>query len=80
MRGKGGPDNPVYRFRGVRQRVWGKRVAEIREPVNHRGGNSKRLWLGTFDTAAEAALAYDRASSAMYVRYARLLAGNFQRL
>ncbi|KAL0720829.1 hypothetical protein Bca4012_035428 [Brassica carinata] len=72
MRGKGGPENPVCRFRGVRQRVWGKWVAEIREPVNHRGGNSKRLWLGTFDTAAEAALAYDRAASAMYGRYARL--------
>ncbi|CAH8334817.1 unnamed protein product [Eruca vesicaria subsp. sativa] len=75
MRGKGGPENPVCRFRGVRQRVWGKWVAEIREPVNQRGGNSKRLWLGTFDTAAEAALAYDRAASAMYGRYARL---NFQ--
>lgn len=72
MRGKGGPENPVCRFRGVRQRVWGKWVAEIREPVNQRGGNSKRLWLGTFDTAADAALAYDRAASAMYGRYARL--------
>ncbi|KAF8089911.1 hypothetical protein N665_0494s0016 [Sinapis alba] len=72
MRGKGGPENPVCRFRGVRQRVWGKWVAEIREPVNHRGGKSKRLWLGTFDTAAEAALAYDKAASDMYGSYARL--------
>lgn len=75
MRGKGGPENPVCRFRGVRQRVWGKWVAEIREPVSLRGGKSsrgKRLWLGTFATAAEAALAYDRAASAMYGRYARL--------
>ncbi|EOA28282.1 hypothetical protein CARUB_v10024477mg [Capsella rubella] len=75
MRGKGGPENPVCRFRGVRQRVWGKWVAEIREPVSHRGANStrsKRLWLGTFATAAEAALAYDRAASVMYGRYARL--------
>lgn len=78
MRGKGGPENPVCRFRGVRQRVWGKWVAEIREPVSHHQhvGNSsrsgKRLWLGTFDTAAEAALAYDRAATAMYGRYARL--------
>ncbi|CAA7052153.1 unnamed protein product [Microthlaspi erraticum] len=75
MKGKGGPENPVCRFRGVRQRVWGKWVAEIREPASHRGGKSsrgKRLWLGTFATAAEAALAYDRAASAMYGRYARL--------
>lgn len=75
MRGKGGPENPVCRFRGVRQRVWGKWVAEIREPVSHRGANSsrsKRLWLGTFATAAEAALAYDRAASLMYGPYARL--------
>ncbi|CAL9236021.1 unnamed protein product [Arabidopsis halleri] len=75
MRGKGGPENPVCRFRGVRQRVWGKWVAEIREPVSHRGANSsrsKRLWLGTFATAAEAALAYDRAASVMYGPYARL--------
>ncbi|KAL1193661.1 Dehydration-responsive element-binding protein 2E [Cardamine amara subsp. amara] len=76
MRGKGGPENPVCRFRGVRQRVWGKWVAEIREPVSHRGANSssrgKRLWLGTFPTAAEAALAYDKAASVMYGQYARL--------
>ncbi|VVB13232.1 unnamed protein product [Arabis nemorensis] len=75
MRGKGGPENPVCRFRGVRQRVWGKWVAEIREPVNRRGEHSsrgKRLWLGTFDTAFEAALAYDRAATSMYGRFARV--------
>ncbi|KAL1321800.1 hypothetical protein HN51_066690 [Arachis hypogaea] len=74
MKGKGGPQNYDCKFRGVRQRIWGKWVAEIRKPIHSKrvGEESNRLWLGTFSTALEAALAYDEAARTMYGPSARL--------